>query len=150
MSDPLYTKDVLRLAAEATGAGRLSTPHGTYSVHNPACGDRSTVDLQITNGHIAAMAHDTRACVLAQASAAILGATLPGRTYGDLVKLKAEVADMFQSGRPPSGPFGAYGVMRDAASFAGRHKCVLLPIDAALKAFEASKAREPGGQGTES
>ena len=29
MSDPLYRKEVLRLAADAAGAGRLPDPHGT-------------------------------------------------------------------------------------------------------------------------
>ncbi|MBU6297799.1 MAG: iron-sulfur cluster assembly scaffold protein [Alphaproteobacteria bacterium] len=148
MSDPLYTKDILRLAAEATGAGRLPAPHGSYSAHNPACGDRSTIDLRIADGRIASMAHDTKACILAQASASILGATLPGHSYGDLVKLKAEVSDMFQTGRQPSAPFSPYLVLREAGQYANRRKCVLLPIDAALKAFEASEMREPGGQGT--
>jgi CTP:molybdopterin cytidylyltransferase MocA/NifU-like protein involved in Fe-S cluster formation len=147
ISDPLYTKDVLRLAAEAKGAGRLPEPHGTHTEHNPACSDRSTVDLTVENGRIAAMAHDTRACVLAQASASILAA-LPGRTYDDLVKLKVEVAEMFESRRAPAEPFASYAALSDVARFPSRQKCVLLPIEAALKAFEASQARKPGGQGT--
>jgi nitrogen fixation protein NifU and related proteins len=149
MSDALYTKDVLRLAAEAAGAGRLSAPDGSYSAHNPACGDRSTVDLRIADGRVVEMAHDTKACVLAQASASILGATLPGRTYDDMVKLKAEVTDMFAGRGQPTAPFGSYAILRDAAQYASRHKCVLLPIDAALKAFENSDTRKPGGQGSQ-
>ena len=144
MSDPLYTKDVLRLAAEARGAGRLPEPHGTHTERNPACSDRSTVDLTVENGRVVAMAHDTKACVLAQASASILAA-LPGRTYDDLVKLKAEVAEMFESRNPPAEPFARYAVLNDVASYPARQKCVLLPIEAALKAFEASQARKPGG-----
>ncbi|MDE1985662.1 MAG: iron-sulfur cluster assembly scaffold protein [Alphaproteobacteria bacterium] len=149
MSDALYTKDVLRLAAEAAGAGRLSAPDGSYSAHNPACGDRSTIDMRIVDGRVAAMAHDTKACVLAQASASILGAALPGHTYDDLVKLKVEMTDMFEGRGQPSSPFGAYAVLRDAAHYANRRKCVLLPIEAALKAFENSDTREPGGQGSQ-
>jgi nitrogen fixation protein NifU and related proteins len=145
MSDPLYTKDVLRLAAEAKGAGRLPKPHGTHTEYNPVCSDRSTVDLTVENGRIAAIAHDTKACVLAQASASILGAGLPGHTYDDLVTLKAEIADMFESRKPPAEPFAPYAVLSDVALYPSRQKCVLLPIEAALKAFEASQARKPGG-----
>ena len=45
MSDPLYRKAVLRLAANATGAGRLPDPHGTGTAHNPTCGDRVIVEM---------------------------------------------------------------------------------------------------------
>ena len=143
MSDPLYSLDVLRLAAGAKGAGRLGEPDGTGSEHNPACGDRSTVDLMIENGAVTAMAHETKACVLAQASASLLAAA-PGMTYADLLRLKAEVAAMLTGGKAPNGPFAGYAVLGDAARFPNRHKCVLLPIDAAIKAFEASQARKPG------
>jgi NifU-like protein involved in Fe-S cluster formation len=104
--------------------------------------------LHIKTGRIAAMAHDTRACVLAQASASILGAALPGRTYDDLVRLKAEVADMLESRKPPAEPFAPYANLSDVARYPSRQKCVLLPIEAALKAFEASQTRKPGGQGS--
>jgi len=144
-SDPLYTKDVLRLAAEAKGAGRLPEAHGTHTEHNPACADRSTVDLTVENGCVTAMAHDTKACVLAQASASILGAALPGRTYAELMRLKADVAAMFASRKPPAEPFASYAVLSDVALYPSRQKCVLLPIEAALKAFEASQARKPSG-----
>ena len=150
MSDLLYTKGVLRLAAEARGAGRLPEPDGTYTEHNPTCGDRSTVDLIVDNGRITAMAHDTRACVLAQASASILGTALPGHTYAELVSLRADVVEMFRGGTEPAEPFGPYAVLNEVARVPSRHKCVLLPIDAALGAFEASQARKPGGQGSES
>ena len=146
MSDPLYSKEVLRLAAEAKGAGRLPAPHGTHTEHNPACADRSTVDLIIEDGRVAAMAHDTKACVLAQASASVLAA-LPGRTYDDLVALRAQVADMFEGRKPPAEPFARYAALSGVAKYPSRQKCVLLPIEAALKAFEASQARKPSGEG---
>jgi len=149
MSDLLYTKGVLRLAAEARGAGRLPDPDGTHTEHNPTCGDRSTFDLRVVDGRITSIAHETKACVLAQASASILGTALPGRTHADLMNLRAEVAEMLRGGTEPAEPFDSYEVLNEVARFPSRHKCVLLPIDAALGAFEASQARKPGGQGSE-
>jgi nitrogen fixation protein NifU and related proteins len=141
MSEVPYGKDVLRLAADSVGAGRLTPPCETGSEFNPACGDRTIVDLRLENGRIAAIAHDTKACVLAQASASILGATLPGHTPDDLAQLKSHVLAMLNGGAPPQGPFARYVHLKDVAQHPGRHKCVLLPIEAALKA--ASQAREP-------
>ena len=52
MSDPLYGKALLRLAAEATGAGRLTDFDAEGSAYNPACGDRISVTIRIANPDI--------------------------------------------------------------------------------------------------
>ena len=44
--DPLYKKELLRLAADATGAGRLAAPDASAEAYNPACGDRITIDYE--------------------------------------------------------------------------------------------------------
>lgn len=142
MSDPLYSKNVLRLAAEAHGAGRLGEPRLSASVHNPACGDRVTLDLHLRDGHVEAMAHETKACVLAQASATVLAGALPGLDRAALVKLREAVVAMLAG----NGRCDGFDVLADAAQYASRHRCVLLPLDAALMAFEAG---EPGSQGPE-
>jgi NifU-like protein involved in Fe-S cluster formation len=141
MNDPLYSKEVLRLAAAAKGAGRLPEPRLSGSAHNPACGDRATVDLRLEDGRIAALAHDTKACVLAQASASILADALPTLDRGAVSALRAAVAGMLQG----EARCESFAALADAARFPSRHRCVLLPIDAALKAFEAA---EPGSQGS--
>ena len=64
MSDPIYRRELLRLAADAVGAGRLDMPQSSATVHNPACGDRVTVDVTLENGRIAALKHHAQACVL--------------------------------------------------------------------------------------
>lgn len=139
MSDPLYRKELLRLAADATGAGWLKQPHGSATVHNPACGDRVTVDVRLEDGRIAALAHDTRACVLTQASAAILGAEARGLDRAALKVLADEVAAMLKGGEAPRAPFQAYGAFEGVAGHKGRHTCVLLPLEAALKALDTPK-----------
>lgn len=138
MSDPLYHKDILRLAADAHGAGRLTGPHKTGGAYNPACGDRVTFDIVTNgNGRIQALAHETKACVLAQASAAILGRDAKNLTREDIGRLRETVAAMLkETAKAPDAPFGDYGVFAGAIAYAGRHTCVLLPIDALLKALE--------------
>ena len=144
MSDPLYRKELLRLAADATGAGRLEHPHGSATAHNPACGDRVTVDIRLEDDRIAALAHHTQACVLAQASAAILGEQAKGLDRAALQALAGDVAAMLNGGAIPPPPFQAYGVFDGAAGHKGRHACVLLPFKAALEALEISEPPKPG------
>ena len=119
MSDALYKKDLLRLAADAAGAGRLAQADASATAHNPACGDRVTVDVALENGRITALAHHTHGCVLTQASAAILGADAIGA----------------------SPPFDTYTVFDGVAGYAGRHRCVMLPLEATLEAMDALERR---------
>jgi nitrogen fixation protein NifU and related proteins len=137
MSDPLYKKELLRLAADAHGAGRLAHPDATGEAFNPTCGDRVVVDLSLKNGRITALAHDTKACVLAQASASILGQSLKGASQEDVEQLANRIAQMLiAKSDPPGQPFEAYAAFEGATEHRNRHRCVLLPVEAALAAFE--------------
>lgn len=144
MSDPIYRRELLRLAADAEGAGRLEAPHGSATLHNPACGDRVTVDVTLENGRITALRHTAQACVLTQASAAILGAEAVGLDQAGLRTLRDSVAAMLEGGQVPSPPFAAYGAFEGVAEHKGRHVCVLLPLQAALEALDILEPAKPG------
>jgi nitrogen fixation NifU-like protein len=139
-SDPLYKKALLRLAADAAGAGRLEAPDATATAANPACGDRVTMTVTLRDGRITALAHDTHGCILTQASAAILAQAGPGMDQAMLAALEADVRAMLKDGAPP--PLPAYDAFDGAAAHAGRHVCVLLPIQALRDTLELA---EPGG-----
>jgi NifU-like protein involved in Fe-S cluster formation len=137
--DPLYRREILRLAADATGAGRLPAPDASATAHNPACGDRVTVEIAVKDGRVTALAHATQACVLTQASAALLAGAAPGQDRAGLAALAAGVRAFLNGAPAPQG----YGVFDGVAGHAGRHVCVLLPFEAALKALELA---EPEGR----
>jgi nitrogen fixation NifU-like protein len=132
--DPLYRREILRLAADAAGAGHLTAPDASATIHNPACGDRVTVELALQDGRISALAHQAQACVLTQASAALLSGLAPGRGPAELEALAAGVRGFLEGGAAPEG----YGVFEGVAAHVGRHRCVLLPLEAALEALESA------------
>jgi nitrogen fixation NifU-like protein len=134
-ADPLYRRELLRLAADAAGAGHLTAPDASATVHNPACGDRVTVELALTDGRVTAVAHATQACVLTQASAALLARVGPGKDLVGLSALAEDVRAYLQGAAAPEG----YGVFDGVVAHAGRHVCVLLPLEAALKALDGAK-----------
>ena len=135
--DPLYRRDILRLAADAHGAGRLAAPNAIGTAHNPACGDQVRVELALAGDRITALAHTTQACVLTQASAALLADAAPGQTRADLAALADGVRAFLKGGPAP----GGFGVFDGVIGHAGRHSCVLLPFEAALNALQKP---EPG------
>jgi nitrogen fixation protein NifU and related proteins len=139
LSDPLYKRELLRLAANATGSGRLAVPCGTGTAHNPACGDKIVMDVALEDGRIAALAHHTQACVLTQASAAILAADGTGMSHAEMLALRDAVIEMLGGGPVPQAPFDVFAAFDGVADHKSRHKCVLLPIEAVLAAFEGTE-----------
>ncbi|HEX4635744.1 MAG TPA: iron-sulfur cluster assembly scaffold protein [Rhizomicrobium sp.] len=137
--DPLYRRDLLRLAADATGAGHLAAPDAAATVHNPACGDRVTVELALKDGQVTALAHATRACVLTQASAALLATSAVGRDQAGLASLAAGVRAFLRGASDSQNQLGGYEVFDGLKDHVGRHLCVLLPLEAALKALERAE-----------
>ena len=137
MSDPLYKKEILRLAADAHGAGHLAQPHINGAAHNPTCGDKVSVELSLDGmGRVTAMAHETRACILAQASASILGQSLKGASRDDVEDLANAIGMMLGAkAPPPSAPFNDYAAFEGAVEHRNRPRCVLLPVEAVLNAF---------------
>jgi NifU-like protein involved in Fe-S cluster formation len=144
MTDPLYRKEILRLAANAAGAGRLANASGSATVRNPACGDRVTVDVAVESGRITALAHNTQACILTQASAAILGADAVGLNRAEIAQLAAAVRGLLTGGDAPGAPFDTYAAFDGLSEHKARHKCVLLPLEAALEAMDILELTEPG------
>ena len=140
MTDPLYGKDLLRLAANAAGTGRLHPCDAEGHAHNPTCGDKIGVTLQLdAAGRIKTLALETKACVLSQASASILGNAAAGSDLAAIRALRIAVENMLEDGKPPAPPFADYLHCKGAATFRNRHRCVLLPIDAVLNALENAR-----------
>lgn len=152
MRDPLYSREVLKLAASATGAGELPEPRLSGYALNPVCGDKVLITMQVDGrGRITEIAHDTKACVFAQASSSILGAHLLGTDEARINRLRHEVEAMLSGATAPSAPFADYVVLANVGAHANRHTCVLLPIDAVLGAFavaEPSEIANPKAEGT--
>ena len=144
MSDPLYKKELLRLAADAMGSGRLTVPCETGHAHNPTCGDKVTMDIALAEGRIVGVAHHTQACVITQAAAAIVGAEIAGLSRDEVLALHRDVAAMLTGAKPPPAPFDVFQVFDGVAGHKARHKCVLLPLEAVLAAFAASEGGETG------
>ena len=138
MNDQLYSKQLLRLAAAAVGAGHLEPCDASGSAHNPICGDRVSVTLNLNKDRISEMAHHTQACVLTQASASILGAHLTGKDINAVETLRRQVVGMLENGDAPPAPFSDFLALQGVATHRNRHRCVLLPLDAVLNALEKS------------
>ena len=141
----LYSHRILALAADIPHLGRLTNPTATARRRSPLCGSTVTVDLMVEDGRIVDYAQDVKACALGQASAAVVGAAILGRTRAEVERARDELRAMLKDGGPvPSAPFDGLEVLLPARDYKNRHASILLTLDAAAEAFASAEtaARE--------
>ena len=128
----LYSRRILALAADIPHARRLDHPTATARKRSPLCGSTVTVDVVVKDGRITGFGQDVKACALGQASAAIAGAQMIGRTRAEVERARDELRAMLKEGGPvPSAPFTGYEVLAPARDYKNRHASILLVLAAA-------------------
>ena len=137
----LYSARILGLAADIPHLGRLAAPHGSARRRSPLCGSTVTVDVVVKDGRVAEFAQDVKACALGQASAAVLGAVVIGRTLPELQSAREALRAMLKDSAPvPAAPFQGYEVLLPARDYKNRHASILLALEAVCEAMEAAQA----------
>ncbi len=137
----LYSKRILALSAEIPFTERLQAPQATAMRRSPLCGSTVTVDLVLKDGRIAEYGQDVKACALGQASAAVSGAQILGRTRDEIETARDQLKAMLKSGGPvPDAPFEGFEVLEPARDYKNRHASILLTLEATLEAFDKALA----------
>lgn len=138
----LYSQRILALAAGIPRVGRLDAPDGSAMKRSPLCGSTVTVDVRMQGERIAEFAQDVKACALGQASAAVLGSDVIGRSRDEIAAARGQLEAMLKKDGPaPEAPFGELEVLQPAKGYKNRHASILLAWDATLAAIdEARKA----------
>ncbi len=137
----LYSTRILALAADIPHHGRLAAPQGTARRRSPLCGSTVTVDVMVEAGRITQFAQDVKACALGQASAAVLGQSVVGRSLAELEAARDSLKAMLKDAGPvPAAPFQGYDVLLPARDYKNRHASILLALEAVCEAMQAAEA----------
>lgn len=134
----LYSRRLLALAADIPHLGRLPAPTGSATRRSPQCGSTVTAHVVVSDGIVTEFAQEVRACALGQASAAVLGGAVIGRTPAELAAGRNALRAMLTEGAPaPEGAFAAAEALTPARDFPNRHASILLAWEAAAEAAGA-------------
>jgi NifU-like protein involved in Fe-S cluster formation len=134
----LYADRVLALAAAIPLTEPLAAPTHRANQRAPLCGSTVTVALRLEHGRITAFSQQVHACALGQASAAIFGAQVIGRSPDEVAALHDALAAMLKGGPVPAAPFADYQVLTAARDYPNRHASILLAPAATLAALTAA------------
>lgn len=135
----LYSRRILALTTQIPHQGRLAAPQGSAMRRSPQCGSSVTVDVVMRDGRIAEFAQQVRACALGQASAAVLGAAVIGKTWAQIAVARDQLAVMLkQGGDAPKGAFGDLEALLPAREYPNRHASIMLAWEATLAAIDTA------------
>lgn len=133
----LYSRDLVHRAREKTGAGVLHHPSHESRISNPICGDKVRWTLQVSANRVVEAKHETRGCVLCQASASLLFDRVQGKdilaVFQDISQFQAEIEDILQAEEAVTESL--FSGLQHAPS---RVSCVLLPWEGLEKALRGA------------
>ena len=136
MTEPLYTTEILRLAASLDEPQALEREDGRADVTSRTCGSRISLAVQLDNERrVERLSMRVHACAFGQASAALLQRSAVGRRRDNVEQALRELGDWL-SGADVALSWPGLDALAPARPKAGRHGAILLPFRALLAAFE--------------
>jgi len=139
----LYRDVIVDHNRNPRNAGRLAHPDRTAEGHNPLCGDRLHIDLELDGDLIRDVRFECKGCAISTASASLMSEAVKGKRLADVQHLFGEVHDMLtRQDAPVPADLGKLAALSGVREFPARVKCASLcwhTLNAAL-ANDASPA----------
>jgi len=142
----LYQEAIKQMAQAAHGHGRLAAADGEAKLDNPLCGDRVRFQVTLETGRIAAVAHETRGCLLCRAAAATIGLRAVGQDAAGIAAAATALENLLQQGTRPPPDWPELAMFEPARAFPSRHRCALLPFRTLIEALRVAAASGAANQ----
>jgi NifU-like protein involved in Fe-S cluster formation len=140
MNRPLYTTDILRLAASLHEMRDLEREDGRAELRSPTCGSRITVAVQLDDERrVAMISQQVHACAFGQASAALVQQYAVGRAHDEVANALVAISRWLAEEQEETGDWPQIAVLEPARPRKSRHGAILLPFRALLAAIESAQ-----------
>jgi NifU-like protein involved in Fe-S cluster formation len=140
--DDLYHPRIMELAAEIPHVGRLDNPDGAATKVSRVCGSVVTVELNLKDGAVSAIAVHPKACALGQAATGVLAMHAIGATADEIRAARDALRAMLKQGAPPpAGRFWELRHLEGVRDYPPRHASTMLAFDAAVEALDQAHAK---------
>lgn len=103
--------------------------HASHSAkgHNPLCGDKIDIFLNIENNKIIEVSFTGSGCAISKASSSLMTEALLGKSTKEANKLFEEVHNMLTGGKTNVEGIGKLAVLSGVHKYPARVKCAALP-----------------------
>ena len=140
MNAPLYTPEILRLAASIKAPRELERLDGRAELRSPTCGSTIATAVAVDEqGRVIAVSQTVSACAFGQASASLLEQGAAGKSATEVKAGVDQLSDWLAGNRDDPGDWPGLAALAPARSKTGRHGAILLPFRALLAAMEQAR-----------
>ena len=134
----LYQEVILDHNRRPRNFGPLPTANRRAEGHNPLCGDRVTVYLDLADGRLQDVAFQGSGCAISTASASLMTEALKGLTLEEARGLFKGFHDLVTLGADEGSPdLGKLAVFTGVREYPMRVKCATLAWHALMAALDA-------------
>jgi NifU-like protein involved in Fe-S cluster formation len=140
MNAPLYTTEILRLAASLQEMRELEHEDGRAELRSPTCGSRITIAVQLDEERrVRLISQQIHACAFGQASAALMQQHAIGRAHDEVADALVTISRWLAGEQEEAGDWPGIAALEPARPRKGRHGAILLPFRALLAAMESAR-----------
>ncbi len=133
----MITSEIIKIASNTCNVG-LTNKYSFKSIKkNSICGDLIKIELIASNSKINSMKYETESCIYCEASASLLAKSIKNLPVRIIIKELNNLKDGFKNKMNCnfSKKFNKFKFLINKKNLK-RINCILLPIDAVLKAFK--------------
>ncbi len=140
-TNSLYQEVILDHNRKPRNYGKLDHANHHAVGHNPLCGDRLNIALQLDNDQINDIAFEGESCAICKASASMMTAAVKGKSRSDVETLIHEFRELATGKLDANHPnhLGRLTVFSGIRDLPTRVKCAILPwhtLHAALNSLD--------------
>jgi NifU-like protein involved in Fe-S cluster formation len=140
MNAPLYTTEILRLAASLGEPRELDREDGSAELRSPTCGSRISMSVQLDDERrVVLLSQRVHACAFGQASAALIERYAIGRDHAQISEALLSVSRWLATECEEPGEWPELDTLAPARPRKARHGAILLPFRALLAAIESAR-----------
>lgn len=132
----MINQKIIQIALNTKYSGLSNNFTHKSSVKNSLCGDKIKIELIANHNKISSMRYETESCVLCEASASLIAKKIKNCSLKSLREdIKILIDNIKKRKHNYPSKFKEYRHLTTKGNIS-RIKCVILPLDALLKAFK--------------
>ncbi len=134
----LYRETVLEHSRQPRNFRRIHNPDRTAEGHNPLCGDKICLYLNLDDNHLSDVAYEASGCAISLAAASMMTEQMAGLAVPEAGRQTDEVIAAFSD--PEAELPGELAALGGVRAYPSRIRCALLPWRTLRAGLDAESA----------